>query len=307
MSRIMAKYLVRCSCIALLLGLTIAAGAKVRWRTVAPQRFDRKVTLRISEKNRTYYLLRKDCEIEVRLTGPTKLRVISRAEIPSSKKQSRYTYLVRRDDGKPVEFSRRGKVSAEARPARNGSTKLSAGEKHVLNVPAGSHSYTFRLPEKSSDRLFLRFHQLEGDLGAPTQVVAMTPQLWTKSVDLVVREETTTYYRLGEENEIALRLIGPAKLKVLARLEFHPDMQGQQDFRLQVLEDGLIKATYPLSTTESDVCQYLETSTLVPAKAEIFYLDIPQGEHDYRFVLLDGNHTVLLKFLLPKKDLGGEQ
>jgi len=303
----MANYSVRCACIALLLGVSVVAEAKARWRSVVPQRYDRKVTLRISEKNRTYYMLRKDSEIELRLTGPTKLRVISRTEIPSSKKQSRYTYLVRRDDGKAVEFSRRSRASAEARMARNGSTKLSAGENHILNVPAGSHSYTFRLPEKSSTRLYLRFHQLEGDLGAPTQVVAMTPQLWTKSVDLVVREETTTYYRLGEENEIALRLIGPAKLKVLARLEFLPDMQGQQDFRVQVLEDGIIKATYPLTTTESDICQYLETSTLVPGKAETFYLDIPQGEHDYRFVLPESRYTVLLKFLLPKKDLGGAQ
>jgi hypothetical protein len=299
----MTKYCFQGVCAVLVLGILSFASAKTRWRTFAPQKFDRKTALQISGKKRIYYTLRKDSEIQLSLTGPTKLRVLSRAEVSSSKESSRYTYLVRRDDGKWVEFTRRSKVSAQAQLARNSSTKISVAQKHVLNVPEGSHTYAFRLPDKGSKSLFLRFQQIESDFGVPTDVVAITPNSWQESVDLVIREGVTTYYRLHEGTDLALRLIGPAKLKVLARFEFHPDMQGQQDFRVQVLEDGSVKATYPLTATRSDICQYLETSAFVPAKAETFYVEIPRGEHEYRFVLPESQYSVLLRFLLPKKDL----
>lgn len=290
----------------LLLSVAGGLGAKVFWRSLTPQQFKRKTTLRISEKNRTYYVLEGGTEITVSISGPTKLRILSRIEIPSSKKESRYTYLVRRDDGEWVKFTRRGVASMQAHVARSNSKKVSLGEKHILKVPAGSHTYSFQLPKESSPSVFLRFHQEEGDIGAPTNMVAITPQVTSEAIDLVIHEEVTTYYRLGEGNEIALRLIGPATLKALARLEFYPDMRGQQDFRVQVFEDGLIKGTYSLMTVESDVCQYQQTSSLVPGKAETFYLEIPKGEHDYRFVLPDSYRSVLLKLLLPKKNLSGK-
>jgi hypothetical protein len=218
----------------------------------------------------------------------------------------KYTYLIRRDEGDWVEFTRHGVASTQAHFARQNSRTISLGEKHILKVPKGSHSYSFRLPKDSSFPVYLRFHQEDGNMGIPTNTVAITPQVSSRAVDLVIHEEVTTYYRLGEGNEIALRLIGPATLKVLVRLEFYPDMQAQQDFRVQVFEDNLIKGTYSLTTIESDVCQYKEISTLVPGKAETFYLEIPKGEHDYRFVLPDTYRSVLLKFLLPKKDLSGK-
>lgn len=290
--------------------LVLVAGAclwaKVQWRRITPEKFDRKVTLRIAEKNRIYYELRKGSEIEVRVTGPTKLRVISRVQIPSSADERRYTYFVRRDDGDWVKFIRRSSVSSQAHLARKSAANVSVSKKHIMKVPAGTHTYGFRLAKKSTRHVFLRFHLREGDFGAPTDVVAMTPQIHSELVDLVVREKVTTYYRVGEGREIALTLIGPATLKVLARLEFDPDMRGQQNFRVQVFEDAVIKATYPLTAIKSDLCQYEEASSLVPAKAETFYLDIPGGEHGYRFVLPENHRSVLLKFLLPKKDLVGE-
>lgn len=280
--------------------------AKARWQRVIPQEFDKKVTLRISEKNRIYFALQKDAQIQVRISGPTRLRVISRVQIPSSKDEYRYSYFVRKNEGKWIKYSQRAEVSTHTKLVGKSSAQISESKERIFKVPEGTHTYTFRLPKNSSRREFLRFHQREGDFGTPTDVVAMTPQIASESVDLIVREKVTTYYRLQKGNDVLLRLIGPATLKVLARLEFDPNMRGRQNFRVQVFENDLIKGTYSLTSEKSDVCQYKEMSSLVPSKGETFYVDIPQGEHEYRFVRPENHRSVLIKFLLPKKDLDGE-
>jgi hypothetical protein len=295
--------------IAFVLAVLVLGGglwAKTEWNSITPEAFDREVTLEISKKDRAYYELQKGSEVRVRVSGPTKLRVISRVQIPSSKEERQYTYFVRRDEGRWVKFTRYSGVSSYADLKGDGSTQISTSKKHILKVPAGVHTYTFRLSKKSTRRVFLRFHQLGSGFGEPTDVVAMTPKVAGESVRLVVGEQITTYNRLAETHDIALNLIGPTKLKVLARLEFDPNMRGQQNFRVQVYEDGVIKGTYPLTAVKSDVCQYEEPSSLVPAKGETFYVDIPEGEHEYRFVLPENHRTVLIKLLLPKKDLTQE-
>jgi hypothetical protein len=280
--------------------------AKTEWTAITPEAFDREVTLQIGKTDRVYYELQKGSEVRVRVSGPTKLRVISRVEIPSSKEERQYNYFVRRDEGKWVKFTRYSGVSSQASLKNDGSTQVSISKKHILKVPAGLHTYTFRLSKKSTRRVFLRFQQLGGGFGSPTDVVAMTPEVSTESVGLVVGEQVTTYYRLAETREVVLDLIGPTKLKVLARLEFDPNMRGQQNYRVQVYEDGIIKGTYPLTAVKSDVCQYEAPCSLVPAKAETFFLDIPDGEHEYRFALPENHRTVLIKLLLPKKGLTQE-
>jgi len=303
----MAKYWIKGAAFVLVV-LVLGGGlwAKTEWNSITPEAFDREITLKISKKDRVYYEIQKGSEVRVRVSGPTKLRVISRVEIPSSKEERQYTYFVRRDEGKWVKFTRYSGVSSQASLKGDGSTQVSISKKHILKVPAGVHTYTFRLSKKSTRRVFVRFHQLGSGFGAPTDVVAMTPEASTESVGLVVGEQVTTYYRLAETREVKLDLIGPTKLKVLARLEFDPNMRGQQNFRVQVYEDGVIKGTYPLTAVKSDVCQYEEPSSLVPAKAETFFLDIPDGEHAYRFVLPENHRTVLIKLLLPQKDLTQE-
>ncbi|MBU1937322.1 hypothetical protein KKG05_07975 [bacterium] len=290
----------------LVAGMTAGLWAKTQWTRITPQKFDRKVTLLISEKNRTYFELHKDSEIELHLSGPTELKVISRVQIPSSKTEQRYSYMLRRDDGEWIKYSQRDDVATHVQLKQNDSQKISNSKTRVFEIPAGSHTYVFRLPDNSSRREFLRFHLRKGDIGAPVKTVAITPQSASESVELIVGEEITTYYRLRNENPVNLTLIGPASLKILTRLEYSSIMRGQQNYRLQVFEDDSIKSTYSLNSQKSDVCKYKEPSSLVPSKAEKIQLEIPAGEHAYRFVLPENHRTVLIKFLLPKKYLAGE-
>lgn len=290
----------------LVAGMTMSLWAKTQWTRITPQKYDKKVTLRISEKNRTYFELRKDSEIELHLSGPTKLSVISRVQIPSSRSEQRYSYMLQRDDGEWIKYSQRDEVATHVHLKQDDSKRISNSKKRVFEIPAGSHTYVFRLPKKSSRRAFLRFHLRKGDMGAPIKTVAITPQDSSKAVELIVGEEITTYYRLQKDNPVNLTLIGPASLKILTRLEYNSTMRGQQNFRVRVFEDDSIKSTYSLNSQKSDVCRYKEPLGLVPSKAEKLLLDIPAGEHAYRFVLPENHRTILIKFLLPKKDLAGE-
>ena len=73
-------------------------------------------------------------------------------------------------------------------------------------------------------------------------------------------------------------------------------MTGEQKWRLQVLEDGKMKATYPLSARKSQIVFYKEPSKLVPSHSQTFYIEVPAGEHYYEFNLPENNRTALVKF-----------
>ena len=136
--------------------------------------------------------------------------------------------------------------------------------------------------------------------------IPFQPHRFTKAVDLEVKEKITTYYRIGDENELQLNVIGSTNLKILARLEYDQTMRGDQKYRFQILEGDKVIETYSLSTELSDLAKYIEPTSTLLSRGETVYLDVPKGLHSYRIVLLDENRTALIKFLIPVKDLGNE-
>jgi hypothetical protein len=270
---------------------------------VAPSSFDRKVELLISGKRREYYALEQGKQLQISVKGPMRLRIVSRVLLDSPKDTLDYGYVVERKGGKTFTIVHSAGLSDKALMAGEGSKIVGESRSKVLDVPAGDQVFVFSLPRTAKHSVIFRFATETNEFTAGAPVVAMTPAEYTQEVDLVSGEKVVPYYRIGGGNTVAMKVIGPATIKVLARIEFDQSMNGKQKWKVQVAEDGKVKATYPLSAGRSDTISYHDASALVASWAESFFIEVPRGDHRYEFTLPDNHRTVLLRFLLPKNQL----
>ena len=287
----------------LILALATSALA-AEYRYITPFAFDRKIDVQVAGKTRAYYALTEDQTVQVKIKGPAKLRVLSRAVLDSEQDSVEFRYVARREGAKKAMTVRhRSRLYDNGGLLGEGGGNITSSRTRVIDVPRGEQTYTFTLPRNSKQTVLLRFARESSEFAQGSKVVAMTPISYSTRVDLVTKEETSAYYRVGGSDRTMLKLIGPATLKVMNRIEFDQNMKGRQKWRVQVIEDGKIKATHSLSAKQSQITAYRESAPYVPSRAEFFFLEIPEGTHEYEFRLPDNHRTVLFRYLMPEKEL----
>ena len=286
---------------------TVASAAAPDYKFITPYAFDRKVDVQITGKSRAYYALSDDDRVQVKVKGPTRLRVISRAILDGKQDSVEYRFLARRGGSqKQITFRHRSREFDNAAVMGETDAGVTAMRTKIIDVPRGDQTYTFFLPRNSKQTVLLRFARESKEFAEGNKVVAMTPITYTTRVDLVTKEEASAYYRVGANDKVVLRLIGPATLKVMSRIEFDQNMNGRQKWRVHVIEDGKINATHSLSAKKSQVTAYREASAFVPSLAEMVFVEVPEGIHEYEFRLPDNHRSVLVRFLLPENQLERE-
>ncbi|KPL07201.1 hypothetical protein AMJ86_05315 [bacterium SM23_57] len=292
--------------IILCFGLFVPLSGLAEWLTLVPSEYGQSRSFTISGNERTYFSVETGQMLSVQIKGPTQIRILTRLEFDSQPDRSvEYTLQYSMDDQVTDRITFTSRPIDTARDEDKPGRLLGYLRKHSIDVPRGVHSYSFQVTD-GVKRLWMRVQEQQANYVENLQRVAMQPHHYTEAVDLEVKEKLTTYYRIGGENEVRIDVIGPTNIKILARLEYDDTMRGNQKFRFQVLEGDEVVETYSLGTELSDVARYIvPTSTLV-SRGEKVYLDIPEGVHSYRIVLLDGNRTALIKFHIPVKDLGNE-
>ncbi|MCB9357203.1 MAG: hypothetical protein H6506_01380 [Calditrichaeota bacterium] len=277
------------------------------FKYLKPATYDQVTKLTVAGKSRTYFVLEGTNQIGAVIEGPSQLKVMSRATLEKSDQRPDYSIEVLLEEGKkPRTIHHTSKLSEKADLPDGSTGYLGVLRSKVIDIPSGKHNVILRLPDGSKDKVYVRLSQKTNEFTGGTSVVAMTPFEYTTAVDLVSNETAYTYYRVGGEDRVALKLVGPATLKVLSRIEFGPEMKGNQRWKIQLMEDGNAKKTYSLAANNSDVIQYRQPSQYVPSRAETFFVEIPSGEHVYEFRLPDDRRTTLLRFLLPTSELTGD-
>ena len=287
--------------------VTIAVAVAADFKFITPYAFDRQVDVQIAGKSREYYALSGEKRVQVKVKGPTRLRVISRVVLDSKQDSLDYKFMARRQGSpKPIEFRHRSQIFDNATVPGDTDGGVTAIRSKIIDVPRGDQTYGFFLPRNSNQTVLLRFARESNQFAQGDKIVAMTPISYTTRVDLVTKEEVSAYYRVGSKDKVVLRLIGPATLKAMSRIEFDQNMNGRQKWRVQVMEDGKVKATHSLSATKSQITAYRESSPYVPSHSEALFVEIPDGTHDYEFRLPDNHRPVLFRFVLPAKQLERE-
>jgi hypothetical protein len=286
--------------------LILPLAAFSSWLNVVPSEFGQSRTLNISGHDRIYYSLEKDGRVSIQVKGPTQIRILTRQEFESQPSQSVNYILQYTQDDQNVEQVDFSSLPIEtARDPNNPAVLIGYLRDYSIDVPRGVHSYSFQIAD-NTHRVWIRVQEQQSDYMENLRRIPFQPHQFSKAVDLDVKESITTYYRIGNDNQIQLDVIGPTNLKILARLEYDQTMRGDQKYRFQILEGDKVVDTYSLSTRLSDVAKYIEPTSTLLSRGEKVYLDVPKGHHTYRIVLLDENRTALIKFLIPVKDLGNE-
>ncbi len=280
------------------LGNAIAAD----WKVIQPVNGDR-VKLKVNKKTWSYWELSHETSVKVSVTGPMTLKLYTRAEIQKKNKDVLYSFVVL-EDGKDRKFLGRGssRDKSVSMPSDK-NVRIAEARSVYLDVPAGAHEYSIELPNQTKTRVFARFYEEQSSSKEEISYIPFLPRHFKDEVKVVVKEKGYIYYRATNDNPIELEIIGPTRIRGVARLEFDHHMRGNKPFRVQVRENNKIIKTQALAGVISGVATYGETSSKVIGRGENFYIDVPEGKHRIEILLPDTNVEVLFRFYIPQKDL----
>ncbi|MCB1059612.1 MAG: hypothetical protein KDB65_05240 [Calditrichaeota bacterium] len=292
----------------IVLSVAQLSSAESGFKYLKPTTYDQGTSLTIAGKSRHYFVVDADNKVSVTVEGPSQLKIMSRLQLRSEEATPDYSFDVMIEGSKKAKtVHHTSRLSEKAESGSDGPQYLGVLRSKVVDIPSGKHNVSISVPDGSQEVLFIRLSQKTNEFTGGTAVIAMTPFEYTSEVEMVSDEVIYPYYRISSTERAALRLVGPATLKVLSRIEFSPEMKGTQKWKVQVLEDGKLKKAYHLSAGSSDVIQYRNPAPLLPSRAETFFVEIPEGEHVYEFRMEDDSRTVLLRFLMPKAELDGDK
>lgn len=301
----MKKLLLALLLMALSLPPVMAQSSKTR--LIKPTDYQQKVVTVINKKDRSYYQLDATKASVVRVQGPGRLRVISRAmfaDAASAKASYSLQYDVDGGEKQTKKFS-------GIKRASDASYKISAmgapgiGKDFEIALGRGNHTINF-VNNTPAQPVAIRYIFVPGK-AKKRDWIPFSPLKPMEPVEIISGESSVTYYRFSNEKPLQVTVIGPTELRVLSRIENHYNMRGRIDYRVQVSEKEKIINTYLLSSSRSDVAAYKENTDLIPGKGCEFVIDVPSGKHTYQITLLDkSDQTVLGRMLLPKKDVGLE-
>jgi hypothetical protein len=302
-----ARFLVA---VATLLGASAVFSATVssKWKEVAPQNSPA-VSIESKKGAQSYYFFDTKTILKVSVTGPGTLRVITRKVLAALKKESIYGFAVTRDGADRTLESATTKRSF-ANVAGDSKIRIGLPQGVNLDVPAGAHEYQFSLPADAKRGCYARFEFSDAKLRKPSgkaiSYIAFLPRRFSEEVKIVIKEQEYTYYRASSDKPVELEVIGPTKIKGVARLEFNHTMRGDKPYRIQITEDDKVIQTSPFTGKISASATYSKTSDKVLGRGDAFYINVPDGKHHYQITTPDNGNDVLLHFYLPQKDLGNE-
>jgi len=288
----------------LFFGSALMAQSNGDSRYLKPKDYQKKLTIKIDNKSRSYYALSADKPSVINIQGPGKLRVMSRGQInEGGTNEVDYTisYVIDGGEKKVVKIS---SVQPSKRADYVDYETSVPGQLKDFEIDMGRGYHNIEIKNTGHKvPVSVRYKFIPAKV-KKQEWIAFCPKRPSEPVDLISRESTVNYYRFSSEKPLKVEINGPTELRVLTRTENHYQMKGRIYYRIQVKENNGIISTYQLSSRRSEVAVYKYNSELIPGKACEFVIDVPKGRHTYEIVPLDKDKNTLLgRFLIPEKDV----
>ncbi len=224
-----------------------------------------------------YHLLTKSAPLEFTVSGPTWLRVYTRAWLPSGSKGSQpyRLSLWQEDVERPVELATELSSSSYG-PGRQ---PVGAWRSFFVEVPSGSNTYRLVVNDAPAGTVGVRF-KFEGP--RPWQPVVLSG---LEVVRVAEGSDTSNWYRVARGEPARLALSGPARFRVRARLDYDPSMLGAQNFVLSARADDKLVASENLRVSQSGTALYLGSGGQVPSSQAQLRFRLGAGEQDIMLAL----------------------
>ncbi|MDP8209035.1 MAG: hypothetical protein P9L92_20395 [Candidatus Electryonea clarkiae] len=278
-----------------------------QWQPIKPLEGGKRSVLLIDDKEWTYWKLKPGESMTFDISDDSEYRIITRADLGKKKrKEAIYAFRLNLESEKDKLFSRATKY-AKGVSLRN-KKNLYIGESRIIEIDKQPEDQTLdiRLGKKAKYPVYFRVQNLREVYRLDADYVAITPSSYIDALGITTNEVPSTYYKMDSGKRLTVEVNGPTTMKVLARVLLNDSMRGKIKFALAVFEDGNLKNTYSLLSSASKVTEVLDRPGVVPSRGENVYIEVPSGRHRYNFDLPDNGREVILRFFIPKKDLGRE-
>ena len=231
-------------------------------------------TVLVNGKPRVYFRLTREAPLTVPVAGPARLRVLSRAVLAKGARAPA-SYEVVALEGATMLRAATEAAGPASHARAPGVPALADGRTMTIEVPEGAHAIRLRL-----SGVAVALVRLQRWVPAAEAWVSLTPVRAARSVSVLEGEKTIAYYSVRRGQPIALRVVGPTTLDVLARLDFDTTMRGTQAYRLVFAERGRTVREAEFRTTKAPAATYSNLADRVPSKFDRLSLDVGPGLHE---------------------------
>lgn len=266
-----------------------------------PSNYTHHVKIIVNEKSRSYYSLDSEKESIIRLNGPGKLKLYTRAKfVDSNDTKAIYeiTYSLNGGEDKTLKV-RSNSPSKSAKYSDVSSGTPGASRKFEIDIPRGNNQISFKLL-KNNKPVDVRY--VFTPITVKVDWIEYAPRQFEAVCDIITNETVTSYYKYTKEKPLKIEVIGPTQIRVFTRIGFNYQMRGSVNYRLQVKKDGKLINTYQLNNKRSEVSIFKKTKDLTPGKANEFVIDVPKGKHTYEIIPTDDNKPDVFSRLMIIRD-----
>lgn len=289
-----------------LLVLPLLAAA-AEWKSFRPEKGPTRYCVSVSGKERRYYELDPRLPVTFTLTGPNRVRLITRHVPPSGDSTLReYTIRVLRDGRQVLRKRIIANVRSTVTLCGDSQHPIGWGRRSYLSVPKDSHLFEIYVLEKDP-RVLVRLHRrVESKSTAPLE--PLVPQDHAGICTLLTADgREYPHFRFSRREPLEFCIEGPTTLSVYARAEIDHRMMGVTSFGIEVLRTGVLQRTFHFSGVgklASALYREPYCSAIVPSQRRQLTLLVPEGQWSYRLRPTEmGNPSLAARVLIPKEDL----
>ncbi len=285
-------------------GSVVVAQATKKAHVPKPSGFKQEAAIIISNKTRMYYLLSHEKGSVLRLKGPGKLRLNTRAQFVAGQNRTvAYDIVYSINGGTPKTLKVKSVERSDKATFQDGKMGIPGQLKDFeIDIPRGDNTVEIKLGDNKTPvavrYVFASRKEKKQDW------IEFAPVSGLPVVDLISHESTVSYYRFTDATPLKIDIIGPTQIRVFTRPEFNYQMRGKINYRLQVSNQGKVMNTFQLSSRHSEIAKYKSEKELVPGKASEFVIDVPAGKQTYEIMPLDKDKgSILGRMLIVRKDV----
>lgn len=249
----------------------------------------------VTKKTDEYLLLVKNQPLSFSVEGPTYLRVYTRIVWPKGNLGSEVYKLILQEneiDEDIITFESEESNVTKDKKGRS----LSKWRSFYVEVPEGMNNYKLTHWASPQDTILVKFAY-----ESPKRWVEIPATEYGAIIEAIEEERIVKYFELSHSRTVTVRVNGPQRLRVIARLNYDEKMIGDQNYTLTVEEKGKTER-FPLKCYKSQMITYKDRKNIVPSNARSFHINLGAGTHTLRFGLAGTvAESAALRFMVEEK------
>ena len=260
---------------------------------IKPQDAKKQRDILIVSGNRSSYYILDGQSLVYKVKGPQRIKIYSRAVLSSKKGKSKpFGFEIQLNGNQPLQVNHQQKYSKGVKSPQHPNHYFSKSAIDYISVPSGVNEVTIR-PKKRGERVMVRvLEDTNAPKGKKKRVDALSEE---EPIKLISKGKRLSYYAMTKAHPLFVTMEGPVNLEITSRLGFGPQMGREEDYRIQVLDNGKVVGTYYFSSDRSEVTIVENHNELVPGSWRSCDVQLGKGMHEIKLRLMDEDRQVFIK------------